>query len=84
MRTIRGGDGLDGIHTHLVVDDLHLLGLADGDGAGVHPQEYAVNDGDFVGLLHNDTAGWEVAEGRGLHEEDLDIADINLWRGYII
>ena len=42
MGTIRCGDCLDGDETQLIVDDLHPLGLADGDGAGVHPQEDAV------------------------------------------
>ena len=56
MRTIRGRDCLDGVEAELVVDDLHPLGLTDGDGAGVHPQEDAVPDDHLAGLL-NDQAG---------------------------
>ena len=63
MGTIRCGDCLDGVETQLIVDDLHPLGLADGDGAGVHPQEDAVPYDHLAGLLYYQAGGWEVGEG---------------------
>ena len=78
MRTIRGRDCLDGIQAELVVDDLHPLGLTDGDGAGVHPQEDAVPDDDLAGLLYDQAGGGKVGECRGFHEEQLDVTETNL------
>ena len=80
MRTIRSGDGLDGVNAYFIVDDLHFLSLTDSDGAGVHPEEDAVLDGDLVRLLHHHTTGRKVTEGGGLHHEELHVADTNLWR----
>lgn len=79
MRTIRGRDCLDGVEIgDGVVDDLHPLGLADGDGAGVHPQEDAVSDDHLAGLLYDQAGGREMGEGRGFHEEQLDVTEANL------
>ena len=78
MRTIRCRDGLDRVQAELVVDDLHPLGLTDGDGAGVHPQEDAVPDDHLAGLLYDQAGGREMGEGRGFHEEELDVTETNL------
>ena len=48
MRSIRSVNCFDGIETHLIVDNLHLLGLLDSDGAGVHSEEDTVLDDDIV------------------------------------
>ena len=78
MRTIRCRDGLDGVQAELVVDDLDPLGLTDGDGAGVHPQEDAVPDDHLAGLLYDQAGGGEVGEGRGFHQKQLDVTEANL------
>ena len=78
MRTIRGRDCLDGVEAELVVDHRDPLGLADGDGAGVHPQEDAVSDDHLAGLLYDQAGGREMGEGRGFHEEELDVTETNL------
>ena len=78
MRTIRCRDCLDGVETELIVDDLHPLGLTDGDGAGVHPQEDAVPDDHLAGLLYDQAGGREMREGRGFHQEKLDVTEGNL------
>ena len=78
MRTIRCGDCLDRVDAELVVDDLDPLGLADGDGAGVHPQEDAVPDDHLAGLLYDQAGGGKVGEGGGFHQEQLDVTETNL------
>ena len=78
MRTIRGRDCLDGVEAELVVDDLHPLGLTDGDGAGVHPQEDAVPDDHLAGLLNDQAGGRQMGKGRGFHQEQLDVTEANL------
>ena len=63
MRSIRRGDGLNGVDADFIVDHLHLLGLTDGDGAGIHSEEDTIPDYDLAGLLYNNTGWWEMAEG---------------------
>ena len=75
---VTGGHGLDGVEAHLVVEDLDLLGLPDGDGAGDHPQEDAVPDDDAARALHHNAGGRQVAEGGRLHQEEFYVVDANL------
>ena len=78
MRAIRGRDRLDGVQTQLVVDDLHPLGLTDGDGAGVHPQEDAVLNDHLYSLLNYHTFWRKMTKGGGLQQKEFDIVNTNL------